>query len=193
MDKMLLHTCCAGCGFVVLNIFKETWKINPSLFFFNPNIQPLEEYHKRKEAFVEFTKGNNIPFFLKEGNGQIFLKQVSDYNKPNRCLKCYSLRLSETFLWAAQEEYSSVSTTLLASPYQYHQSIKEIGEYLAKFYNIPFFYYDFRKQYFDYVNEYKKMGYYLQNYCGCEESLKERDEVRKVRRLKRAKTPEVEG
>ena len=69
--------------------------------------------------------------------------------------------------YAAENGYESFTTTLLISPYQDHELIRQLGEHMAKKYNISFLYRDFRPGFRDGHEKAKALGFYMQKYCGC--------------------------
>ncbi len=63
--------------------------------------------------------------------------------------------------------YDTFSTTLLISPYQNHDALKQIGEEMAQKYNLIFLYRDFRPGFREGQAEARELGLYMQKYCGC--------------------------
>ena len=92
----------------------------------------------------------------------------------NRCSLCYKIRLIKTANRAIQEGFDAFTTTLLVSPYQKHELIREIGVRIGKDLSINFVYLDFRPGFYEGKNEAKKLDLYSQKYCGCIFSEKER-------------------
>jgi hypothetical protein len=136
-------------------------------YFYNPNIHPYTEFVKRKETLVSLSRVEILPLMLDEGYElDLFLKAALERGK-DRCLSCYRIRLTRTFEKAAEEEAEAVTTTLLYSKYQRHEAIAAIAEELAKEYNIPFLYRDFRIGWKKGQDDSRRMGLYRQNYCGC--------------------------
>jgi hypothetical protein len=86
---------------------------------------------------------------------------------PNRCIDCWQLRLEETAKFAKENGFSAFTTTLLISPYQSEEKLKEIAEALANKYNVEFIFRHFRKFYPQGRKIAKALGLYRQNYCGC--------------------------
>ena len=98
---------------------------------------------------------------------------VSD--TPNRCVNyCYRKRLTETVRYAAKHGFTAFSTTLLVSPYQKHEELKEVCEELARLSGVKFLYRDFRVGFRDGQRKAREMGLYMQKYCGCIFSEEER-------------------
>jgi len=163
---LLLHTCCGPCLSGVFPALQDDG-LDITAFFFNPNIHPKEELERRIGAFVEYTASKKIKAVIKEE----FERSIAD-PPGERCAECYRVRLRETARYAKANRFKKISTTLLISPYQDHEKIKEIGEAMAEEYGIIFYYRDFRPFYKDSVLHSKSMGLYRQKYCGCEKSKK---------------------
>ena len=176
---MLLHTCCAPCSIQCVETLAAEG-IRPDLFWYNPNIHPFTEYRSRRDALSDFAKNKGLSLFMEDEYGlRSFIKAVSSLD-GSRCAFCYRLRLEKTVRFAAENGYASFSTTLLISPYQNHELIRQIGEELAGVYGLQFFYRDFRAYFRKGQDEAREAGYYMQKYCGCiyseeERYIKERD------------------
>jgi predicted adenine nucleotide alpha hydrolase (AANH) superfamily ATPase len=85
----------------------------------------------------------------------------------SRCNMCYSLRMEEAARYASENGFEAFSTSLLVSPYQKHELIKELGDFYAEKYGIVFAYRDFRPGFRHGQQMAKEMGLYRQKYCGC--------------------------
>ncbi|MDR0473468.1 MAG: epoxyqueuosine reductase QueH, partial [Treponema sp.] len=94
--------------------------------------------------------------------------------KQRRCAFCYRLRHEKAAALASERSYDAFSTTLLISPYQNHELIREIGEELAGRYGLSFFYRDFRPRFRAGKAQAREARYYMQKYCGCIYSEEER-------------------
>jgi predicted adenine nucleotide alpha hydrolase (AANH) superfamily ATPase len=134
--------------------------------FFNPNIHPEEEYLKRKENVEIFSRAENIPVELWDDMRQEVWENYKGSDE-DRCNMCYSIRMDKTASIAKEKGFDAFSTTLLVSPYQKHELIKEIGERLAKKYGIDFYYKDFRPGFRQGQQQAREMGLYRQKFCGC--------------------------
>ena len=165
--KLLLHTCCAPCSVYVIDSLKEEG-INPTCFWFNPNIHPYMEYKARRDTLIEYTKTIGVDLLIKEDYGlKEFCKRVID-DLENRCSNyCYKIRLEETVKYAKENGFDSFTSTLFVSPYQEHEEMKKICEELAKKYNIEFVYRDFRPGFRQGQAKARELGLYMQKYCGC--------------------------
>lgn len=165
--KLLLHTCCAPCSVYCIDELRKE-NIEPTVYWYNPNIHPYKEYEARRDCLKEYTKTINIQAVFEENYGlREFCKNVIS-DLENRCSNyCYRVRLEQTAKYAKENGYDSFSTTLLVSPYQKHEVLKEIGEELAQKYGIEFTYRDFRVGFREGQNKARELGLYMQKYCGC--------------------------
>ena len=106
-----------------------------------------------------------------------YFKGISDFSDiPSRGFSCWSLRLEKTALLARKQGFDAFATTLLGSPYQNHEALKEICSDLSNEFRIKFYYKDFRVGFRDAHKEAREEFIYCQNYCGCIFSLIERYE-----------------
>lgn len=180
--KLLLHVCCAPCLSGVIDKIKDFFDI--TLFFYNPNISPKEEFDLRLnevKALLEKINLSDIKVALKEYDNFEF-EEIADGLKSEkegglRCKKCYQLRLEKTFEYARLNNFDFVTTTLSVSPYKNANLLNELGVNLSEKYGVKYLVSDFKKD-----NGYKmscdlskKFGLYRQNYCGCVYSKKEAD------------------
>lgn len=167
MGNILLHTCCAPCSVYCIDTLRAEG-LEPSLFWYNPNIHPYTEYKNRRDCLKEYAKLVEAELILQEEYGlDEFCRNVVN-DLDNRCIKyCYPKRLSETVRYAAENGYKAFSTTLLYSPYQKHEALKEICEALAKMAGIEFIYRDFREGFRAGQDKAREVGLYMQKYCGC--------------------------
>jgi len=101
-----------------------------------------------------------------------FIKRTK--TKPERCLLCYKQRMAKTAEYAKENGFEFFSTTLLISPFQYHEDLKKIGEEVGKEFGVGFYYQDFRPLYKQSREVSKELDLYLQKYCGCKFSRKRR-------------------
>ena len=165
--KLLLHTCCAPCSVYCIDSLRKE-NIEPTVYWYNPNIHPYMEYKARRDCLKEYTKSIEINTIFEEDYGlDEFCKNVSNALNT-RCVNyCYPVRLRKTFEYAKQNGFDSVSTTLLYSIYQKHDFIKAYCEKLAKEYGIEFLYRDFRDGFWVGHDKVRELGLYMQKYCGC--------------------------
>lgn len=163
--KLLLHMCCGPCSVYPVSVLREEG-INFEGIFYNPNIHPAEEFSKRKENVERFADLKNIHVIYMDDFMQETWENFSGSN-ANRCSMCYALRLDETARFAKNNGFSAFTTTLLVSPYQNHELIKDLGEKAAGKYGVEFYYRDFRPGFRLGQQEAKDLGLYRQKFCGC--------------------------
>lgn len=165
--KLLLHTCCAPCSVYCIDSLRKEG-IEPTVYWYNPNIHPYMEYKARRDTLKEYTKSIEVNAIFEEEYGlDEFCKNVIN-NLQTRCIDyCYKVRLEQTAKYAKENGYDAISTTLLISPYQKHEELKELGEKIAKKYGLKFLYRDFRVGFREGQAKARELGLYMQKYCGC--------------------------
>lgn len=175
IPKLLLHACCAPCSSYCLEYLSKYFSI--TVFFYNPNIFPEEEYQLRVEEMKRLIKEmqfeNAVNFVEGSYDPQEFFNMAKGLEKVpeggERCFKCYRMRLEETAKLAMEKGYEYFTTTLSISPLKNAGKINEIGEELAEIYKVQHLPSDFKKK-----NGYKRSTelsaehhLYRQNFCGC--------------------------
>ena len=177
--KTLLHICCAPCAVRCIETLRSEG-IEPTGYWYNPNIHPYTEYRSRKETLIAHAA--QIGMKLEINNDYAlrpFLRAVyPDFE--HRCETCYRLRMEETARFAAERGLASFSTTLLISPYQNHELIKAVAEQASDKYGVAFLYRDFRPVFKEGQEKARENGFYMQKYCGCIFSEEERYRKQKV-------------
>lgn len=185
--KLLLHTCCAPCSvYCIKSLRKEG--IEPTLYWYNPNIHPYAEYKARRDCLREYAELVNVELLEDDAYGlDDFV--CNTYDKiSTRCQEyCYPKRLRQAFEFAKSEGFDAITTTLLYSIYQKHDFIKDLMMSLSAEYGIEFVYRDFRKGWQEGQDEARRIGLYMQKYCGCVFSEEESGIGREIgRRMKKA-------
>lgn len=176
--KVLLHDCCAPCGAQVIQELQNSGH-DVSVYFFNPNIYPEEEYLVRFEEMKKYCQKNDIPLIVKQYDHDAWLERVKGREKDKegeeRCRLCFLYRLSEVAQKAMEEGFEAFATTLTISPHKNAKVINEIGHELADFYNLKFIDTIWRKNegFRKACKLCQKEGFHRQNYCGCEFSIRE--------------------
>lgn len=165
--KLLMHTCCAPCSVYCIDSLKAE-KIEPTLYWFNPNIHPYVEYKMRRDTLIEYAKKVNLELIVNEDYGlRNFCKEVIG-DLENRCTHyCYPVRLEETAKYAKENGYDAFTSTLFVSPYQKHEELKKVCQQMAKKYKVEFLYRDFRVGFRKGQQKARELGLYMQKYCGC--------------------------
>ena len=184
VPTLLLHTCCAPCSSAVIERLAQDFKI--TVFYYNPNIEPYEEYLKRKEEQKKFLKvfpsPNPLNFLDCDYENEEFKKLALGLEKEKeggpRCFRCYRLRLLKTAQKAKELGFDYFTTSLSISPYKNAQKLNEIGLELEQVCGVPYLVSDFKKNdgYKKSILFSKEYNLYRQDYCGCVYSKKERDE-----------------
>ena len=182
VPTLLLHSCCAPCSSYVLEYLSQYFAI--TVLYYNPNIYPDEEYTKRVEEqqhFIEqFPAKHPISFIEGTFDKNRFYEAVKGLEQEpegaRRCEVCFHLRLEEAALTAQEHKMDYFTTTLSISPLKNAQLLNEIGDKLAKQYQIPYLHSDFKKKngYQRSVELSREYGMYRQDYCGCVFSMRER-------------------
>lgn len=165
--RLLMHTCCAPCSVYCISELRKEG-IEPTLYWYNPNIHPYKEYEARRDCLKVYSEKINIEAIFEDEYGlDEFCKNVSN-NIDARCVNyCYPIRLRKTFEYAKEHGYTHVTTTLLYSIYQRHDFIKKLMEQYSKEYGVEFLYRDFRFGFWEGHNKAVEEGLYMQKYCGC--------------------------
>ena len=165
--KLLMHTCCAPCSVYCIDALRAEG-IEPTVYWYNPNIHPYMEYKARRDTLKEYTKSIDVNAIFEEDYGlDEFCKNVVN-DLENRCVNyCYKVRMEQTIKYAKEHNYDAFTTTLFVSPYQQHEKLKELCENLAKKYDIEFVYRDFRIGFRQGQAKARELGLYMQKYCGC--------------------------
>ena len=185
VPTLLLHSCCGPCSTSVMERLTEFFKV--TVFYYNPNIYPEEEYAHRvaeQERLISlFPQVHPISFLAGEYDPQEFYEIAREYeNLPEggeRCFRCYELRLRKTAQMAAAGGFDYFTTTLTVSPLKNAQKLNEIGEKVAEeISGTAWLLSDFKKKngYLRSCELSREFGMYRQDYCGCVYSLR-RDHV----------------
>jgi len=173
VKRLLIHSCCAHCAAYTVNYWREQG-CEVSAFWYNPNIHPYTEHQHRLEAMQSLAKTMSLPIIVAEDYDIIDYFRGVVGHESERCQYCFKLRLSKTAGTAKEMGFDAFTTTLLISPQQKHELIKEVGEELARETGVEFLYTDLRKRYSDSRHITKPLDLYRQQYCGCVYSKWER-------------------
>ncbi|MFL0251836.1 epoxyqueuosine reductase QueH [Clostridium neuense] len=175
VPSLLLHSCCAPCSSYVIEYLSNYFNI--TVFYYNPNIYPKEEYLKRvkeeKDFISKFKTKYKVDFIEGDYDTNKFYSVAKGFEGEKeggeRCFRCYELRLKETASVAKNKGYDYFTTTLSISPYKNAQKLNEIGEKVGSEHDMQYLYSDFKKK-----NGYKRSielsreyNLYRQDYCGC--------------------------
>ncbi len=172
--KLLLHSCCGPCSTTVLTFLVNYF--DTTVLYYNPNIEPFEEYKHRKSEQIRFIKEFNnehITFLDCDYQNEEFRNKVKGLEEEKeggaRCAVCFRLRLEKTAEIAKNEGFEYFGTTLTVSPHKNSKIINEIGALLESIYGVKYLYSDFKKKdgYKKSIELSKEYSLYRQDYCGC--------------------------
>ena len=178
--SLLLHACCAPCSSYVLEYLAKYFDI--TLYFYNPNISPDEEFRFREDELRRLIGEMPLPSSVKLLSSHYDVSEFYSIARGKedldeggaRCYDCYKLRLRKTAQTAKEGGFDYFCTTLSISPYKNAEWLNTIGEELSGEYGVAYLYSDFKKK-----NGYKRScelselySLYRQDFCGCEFSRK---------------------
>ena len=187
VSEVLLHACCAPCSSAIVEWMLANG-IRPTIYYYNPNIFPNEEYDRRVSELQRLSSVLPVrqPFSVTAGpyEPERFedlargLEEVPEGGE--RCFRCYRLRLSQTAEKAAREGYDYFTTTLSVSPYKNAGKLNQIGAELAEVCGVPYLFSDFKKNdgYLRSIRNSRAYDLYRQDYCGCVYSKEQREKAR---------------
>ncbi len=199
VPTLLLHSCCAPCSSYCLEYLSDYFRI--TVFYYNPNIYPEEEYRMRAEEqrrlIARLPAKHPISFAEGSYEKERFYETVRGFEEEKegreRCFRCYELRLREAAGEALRLGADYFTTTLSISPLKNAEKLNEIGERIASECGIAYLNSDFKKR-----NGYKRSvelseqyGMYRQYYCGCVFSKRQRDAEIAARAAAEAAEPAV--
>lgn len=164
--NLLLHICCAPCSVSCIKQLREEG-IEPTGFWYNPNIHPFTEYRARKNCLIEYADSIDLSLVVEDEYGLRPFVQAVANNIDGRCAYCYAVRFEKTAQYAAEHGFDAFATTLTVSPYQNHPLIFEIGQKMGERYGVEFKPYDFSPRFREGQAEARESGLYMQKFCGC--------------------------
>jgi predicted adenine nucleotide alpha hydrolase (AANH) superfamily ATPase len=169
--RVYMHACCAPCSSYVLDYLSLYFDI--TLFYYNPNIMPYEEYDKRLGEFEKLLAV--YPVTLEAGDYDVKAYKAAirgleaEKEGGSRCGVCFGMRLRKSAERAKAGNYDWFCTTLTLSPHKNAEVINGIGAALGAEYGVKWLYSDFKKRggYQRSIELCREYGIYRQNYCGC--------------------------
>lgn len=180
--SLLLHACCAPCSSYVIESISRFFDV--TIYYYNPNIHPLEEYERRLHELEKFLPvfpqavENKVKLVVDEYNPQDFFEYTNVLNetelqdeceKGERCRRCYKLRMEKSYAYACENKFDYFTTTLSISPYKDSYKINTIGLSLDGTGCTKFLPSDFKKKngFLRSTQIGKEYGLWRQDYCGC--------------------------
>lgn len=140
---LLLHACCGPCSSYVLEYLCKYFDI--TVFYYNPNIYPVEEYNRRfeelKKLYTQFPPAleGKVKIVEKAYVADDFFQAVGTKNQPElclepekgeRCRRCYEFRLKAAYEYACENHFDYFCTTLSISPFKDADKLNVIGQQL---------------------------------------------------------------
>lgn len=177
-NKLLLHSCCAPCSSAIMELLLAN-NINYTVFFYNPNIHPTEEYELRKNENLRFANKYNIPFVDLDNNQEEWFKATkhlaAEPERGKRCTICFNLRLEHAAIYCVQNNFTVFTSSLGISRHKDMTVINNCGiNVAARYNNLTYWTYDWRKvcspQLMAEISQ--QENFYRQKYCGCVFSFK---------------------
>ena len=186
-SKLLLHSCCAPCAGEIMEAVAASG-IDTTIYFYNPNIHPKEEYEIRKDENIRFAEKLGFDFIDADYDKENWFERIKGLeNEPERgkrCTVCFDMRFERTALYAHENNFKIFATTLGISRWKDLEQINNSGLKAAKRYNsLDFWDFNWRKQGGSsrMLEISKKEKFYKQEYCGCVYSLRDTNKWRKSR------------
>jgi len=167
----------------VLSLLKEQYEIHS--FFCNPNIYPPAEYEIRLKEAEWVAKKYDIPFTADDYVPRDWKNAIKGYeDTPEggaRCFQCFLLRLRRSAEFCSSIGFESFTTVMSISPHKKIDMLNRAGETGSKEYGVVYEKFNFKKNngFINSVKLSKELGLTRQDYCGCNLSLKERNERKK--------------
>lgn len=178
-NKLLLHSCCAPCSGEVMEAITASG-IDYTIFFYNPNIHPEKEYLIRKDENIRFAEKHNVPFVDADYDADNWFERAKGMeDEPERgvrCTMCFDMRFERTALYAHENGFNVISSSLGISRWKNMAQINDCGERAAGRYpDMHYWDYNWRKGGGSQrmIDISKRERFYQQEYCGCVYSLRD--------------------
>lgn len=185
--KVLMHSCCAPCSGEVMEAMTASG-IDYSIYFYNPNIHPDREYEIRKNENIRFAEKHNIEFIDADYDRDNWFERVrgleQEPERGIRCTVCFDMRFERTALYAHENGFDTISSSLGISRWKDMDQINGCGERAAARYpELIYWTYNWRKGGGSarMLEISKREHFYQQEYCGCVYSLRDTNRFRRSR------------
>ena len=195
-SSLLLHSCCAPCAGEVMEAVAAS-DIDTSIYFYNPNIHPIEEYELRKEENKRYCEALDFKFIDADYDKDNWFDRIKgledEPERGERCTKCFDMRFERSALFAHENNFSLFATTLGISRWKDLDQVNNSGLRAANRYdNLAFWDFNWRKQGGSsrMIEISKREEFYQQEYCGCVYSLRDTNKWRKENNRPRIKRGE---
>ncbi len=177
--KVLMHSCCAPCSGEVMEAIVASG-IDLTIFFYNPNIHPRREYEIRKNENIEFAQKMNIPFIDADYDTANWFSRIKglemEPERGKRCSACFDMRFERTALYAYEQGFNVITSSLGISRWKDMNQINDCGfRVTCRYPGMIYWTYNWRKEGGS-TRMYeisKRENFYQQEYCGCVYSLRD--------------------
>jgi len=195
-SSLLLHSCCAPCAGEIMEAVAAS-EIKTTVYFYNPNIHPVQEYELRKEENKRYCQKLDFNFIDADYDKDNWFKRIKGLeNEPERgerCTKCFDMRFERSALYAHENNFSLFATTLGISRWKDLDQVNNSGLRAADRYSdLNFWDFNWRKAGGSprMIEISKREEFYQQEYCGCVYSLRDTNKWRKENNRPRIKRGE---
>ena len=195
-SSLLLHSCCAPCAGEVMEAVAAS-DIDTTVYFYNPNIHPIEEYELRKEENKRYCEALDFKFVDADYDKDNWFDRIKgledEPERGKRCTKCFDMRFERSALFAHENNFSLFATTLGISRWKDLDQVNNSGLRAANRYDkLAFWDFNWRKQGGSsrMIEISKREEFYQQEYCGCVYSLRDTNKWRKENNRPRIKRGE---
>lgn len=174
-NNVLLHCCCAPCSGGIIKTLKNSGII-PTVLFYNPNIQPKEEYELRKRTLLAFLSKETIPFIDADYDPEAWISKTKgmegDPQRGERCSTCFSMRLEYCAKLAKEKGFTVITSTFGISRWKDIDQVNTIGKEITQKYGIIYWDFNWRKNGGQnlMLEISRQEQFYQQTYCGCKYS-----------------------
>ena len=181
-DRVLLHACCAPCSSAIVEWLVQH-DVRPTIYYYNPNIWPLEEYEIRKQESKRHAESLGLEWIDGDYDHDAWLEGVcgleGEPERGRRCEQCFILRLTATARKAVELDIPYFATTLASSRWKSIDQINRAGLMAEQVVNVQrstfnvqckFWPQNWRKGGLQERRNQllKEYNFYNQQYCGCE-------------------------
>ena len=184
-SSLLLHSCCAPCAGEIMEAVAAS-EIKTTVYFYNPNIHPVQEYELRKEENKRYCQKLGLDFIDADYDKDNWFKRIKGLeNEPERgerCTKCFDMRFERSALYAHENNFFLFATTLGISRWKDLDQVNNSGLRAADRYSgLNFWDFNWRKAGGSprMIEISKREEFYQQEYCGCVYSLRDTNKWRK--------------
>ena len=174
LHEVLLHACCAPCSSAIVE-WMLAHDIKPTIFYYNPNIYPREEYEIRKQESKRHAESLGIRWIDGDYDHDEWLQDVCGMeNEPERgrrCEQCFTLRLTKAAQEARKLGLQYFTTTLASSRWKSLEQINRAGQIAQQTVEGTVFWdQNWRKGGLQERRNQllREFNFYNQLYCGCE-------------------------